>query len=320
MTHNADPSVLTGERIAQMRSAVLKEINRETTAQAKRRQRRSKFLLVAAAAVVAVLAVPSALSLLADVGTGQSSDSAGTSADISSDSGAVEELEPNDTDTAEQPDATADQVITTGSISMTTPGVDAAVDDLGAWVEKAGGRIDSQSQSGSGSSLEQRAHVQVRLPSDRVDDFTTHLRDLGTVSQIDLTRRDVGGTVRDLDGRIEALNISVDRLEKIMSEATSSKDLLDVEAELERRQAELEGLLSERRLIGNQVSLATIDVSISTKTSVEPSGFTGGLNRGWNGLVAVANALLTAAGVLLPWLIPLAAIAWLVRRLAFRAR
>src|SRR5690606_16962347 len=84
-------------------------------------------------------------------------------------------------------------------------------------------------------------------------------------------------------------------------------DLLDAEAQLTRRQAELEGLQAQRRVLVDQTSLATVQVALHSEDSartVETDGFTGGLTRGWNALVDATNAVVEAAGFLVPWLLP----------------
>ena len=84
--------------------------------------------------------------------------------------------------------------------------------------------------------------------------------------------------------------------------------LLQVETTLSERQADLEALQVRRNDLSDQVAMSTLELQLSTEpiTEVQADGFLGGLQSGWNVLVSAANALLVAAGAMLPWLVVLA--------------
>jgi hypothetical protein len=133
---------------------------------------------------------------------------------------------------------------------------------------------------------------------------------------------DVTSQARDLDARIDALRLSIDRLTAILAGASSSRDVVQAERALTDRQEQLESLQAERKGLAEQVSLSTVTITLSqraTADSVEPGGFTGGLRDGWNGLVATVNRGVEVVGVLLPWA-AIAAVVLLFVRLARRRR
>ena len=128
----------------------------------------------------------------------------------------------------------------------------------------------------------------------------------------------------DLDGRIKALKISIERLENILERAGSSSEVIEAETALSQRQQELESLQLQRRSLTDQVTLSTLSVSFEQEGrpgSVAPDGFRGGLIKGWNALIDTVNAIVTAAGAVVPWL-GIGLIAglgwWVVRRLRHR--
>jgi hypothetical protein len=126
-----------------------------------------------------------------------------------------------------------------------------------------------------------------------------------------------------MDARIAALQTSVDRLTTLMGQAGSVADLLSAEQELTSRQADLDSLRAQRTALTGQVAMSTLTVSIGERAAepkLAPGGFTGGLQRGWHGLLNFINALVAGAGVLLPWLIPLAVVAGAVWFLVRHAR
>ena len=296
---NADSSVLTEERIAAMRRTVLAET---------RQRPRRRWLAPVAAAAVLVVGVGVAGQVL------QSSDS------MSEDSVAgATELR---VDTGRADGEHADrQVITTGSVLVTVTSVESAVRSIEDFVAERDGRIDSRSQYRSGEfspgfDADSPATLVVRIEPREVDALIQEVRRLGTVEELEISREDVTTQVTDLDARIRSLEVSIARLEAIMAESTSTRDLLEAETQLSQRQGELESLQAQRRQVGSQVELASIVVTLrgaGDPSAVDPGGFRGGLVDGWNALVGLVNGLLVGAGVLAVWLVPVAFVALLGR-------
>ncbi len=194
------------------------------------------------------------------------------------------------------------EVITTGTVSVTVDRPRATAQQLSTWVETIGGRVDERSENGRGD--DSTASVTVRVPSTRVTATIDRLRTYGAVDDVSLQNTDVTSQARDLDARIDALQLSIDRLTSILAGTTSSGDVIKAEKALTQRQEQLESLQAQRKGIADQVSLSTVTVTLSqqpTASSVEPGGFTGGLRDGWNALVSTVNHVVEVAGVLLPW-------------------
>ena len=140
----------------------------------------------------------------------------------------------------------------------------------------------------------------------------------GDVGTVDIQNDDVTAQGQDLDARIKALELSIDRLEKILAKADSSAEVVSAEGALTQRQEQLESLQAQRKGLTEQVDLSTLYVELIQKGStstVSPGGFTGGLTKGWNALVDTVNGIVSLAGVLVPWL-GLALAGWLIWRLA----
>jgi hypothetical protein len=127
----------------------------------------------------------------------------------------------------------------------------------------------------------------------------------------------------DLDARIKALQTSVDRLLGIMRDAKDPDALINAENALSQRQADLDSLRAQRDQLGDQIQYSTIDVTFVAEQLGGPApkqyeGFTGQIERGWDGLVAVVGNLVLLFGLLLPWLgvlVVFAVILYLIARL-----
>jgi hypothetical protein len=255
---------------------------------------------------------------------------AGDSAETAADGGAVEGGAPAAVDGGEKPasdEGTGDDadrlVIQTGSVRMTVEDpqvVTAQVVDL---VEGKGGRVDARSESAASQDETAWASLTVRVPADQVTPTVDALRELGEVDGIDLQAQDVTGTAQDLDARIHALELSVDRMELLMKDATSTRDLLEAESALSERQASLEQLQSERARLTDQVALSTLEISIAgpgalpVQTDEDTGTFLSGLAKGWDALVTTIGVLMVVLGAILPWLAVVGLVGlvwWLLRR------
>ncbi len=309
---------LDEDRLSRMRSTVMAAVETDT----RRRGRRARTV-VGVGAAVAVLAgvggVGTALTTQGGVVSASSGDdsgldassvesTAGGSEDSASRLSAAADSAGGDADSAGgdakavAPEDADREVIVTGSASLTAKDPAAVSARIASWVEARQGRVDARTTDDSGDGV--YASLTVRVPSAQVTATLDHLESYGDVSNVSVANDDVTGVARDLDARIKALRISIDRLEKILADAGSSAEVVRAEDALTGRQEQLEQLQSQRTRMSEQVSLATltIDVSQTASTgSVDPGGFRGGLVNGWNALVDVVNRAVEGLGVALPW-------------------
>jgi hypothetical protein len=205
---------------------------------------------------------------------------------------------------ADDADLAERSVITTGHVSITVDDpVDAAQQAVDL-AEARGGRVDSRTESPGTDAQPPSASLTLRIPSDDLDPFLAELRELGTVNSVSMNASDVTQQRNDLDGRIDALTASVDRLQQLLSEATTIADLIAIESELTTRQAELDSLTQQRDALVDQVDYSTITVDLVTEAVApdpQPDDFWSGLAAGWSALLGFATWLGIAVGVLLPW-------------------
>ena len=298
-------NLLDEDRMTRMRSTVLSAVDADTRRRGQKMRRR---LTVGSAAAVLLVAGTMGSSL---INAQTSSDDASPSFSIERDAMArdggaalaLDEAAVGGDTAAEVAPIDAREVIVTGSVDVRVDDPRDAATALSTWVEQHGGRVDARQVSDSDDSV--HASLSLRVPADRVSATLDHLETVGEVNDVSLARDDVTGATRDLEARIKALTISIDRLEDILAKAKTTTEVVAAEQSLTDRQAQLEQLVSQRNQIGEQVALATIDVSLSAheKTnSVDPGGFHGGLKSGWNSLVDAVNAVVEGVGTALPWL------------------
>lgn len=269
--------------------------------------------------------------LLAGCSAGMSGSDAGGVSSSRVEPGAPE-LAPDVFDEERSGDAAVESrdVITTGYLRVVADDPIDAADDAASVVDGAGGRIDSRNEQPGTEYERPSASLALRIPAAQYERVVAQLEELGEVASYTTDASDVTQQRRDLDARIEALRTSVERLLELLSDATTTSDLVAIESELTSRQAELDSLVSQRDWLADQVDYSTLQLELVAPGVVPEAGpgdFWSGLAAGWGALVAFASWGLVALGVLLPWIGLLAVIGaivvlvvWLATRGARRRR
>lgn len=222
-------------------------------------------------------------------------------------------------------------VITHGAVTLSTEDPVTAADDITRMVESMGGWVEGMSLQAGSDTVDPSAHVITRLPSSDVGTALGRLRDIGEVEQVQIDRTDVTLEVRDLEARIRAVEMSVDRMQALLARAATVEELVQAEQMLTDRQSQLEQLLSQQAGLDDQVSMSTLTIDVVVPEEVpeieepeEPKeGFLGGLENGWNAFLDFGSGALLVLGALLPWLAFAAVLALIVvwlRRVWVRAR
>ncbi len=278
------------------------------------RRRPSRLLL----ALVAVLLAASGCSSSGDEGSGPASGSLeDTPAEAPADRDAALERNAADGDTfsiAEQapsePDGPAKKIIAKGNVSLESDDVEATVVDVQEITDRYFGEITERETTTNDDGDVNTARLLLRIP---VEDFTTALADLEQVADLQSSNsgeEDVTTKVIDTRVRIRAQRRSLARVEALLDRAQSISDIIRIESQLSRRQADLESL--ERRLhyLNNQTSMSTISVNVSLppkekkekeKGEPEEAGFLAGLEDGWKALKSFGTDTATVTGQLLPF-------------------
>lgn len=207
---------------------------------------------------------------------------------------------------AEGAPVAADQsLIVTGSLYITVEDPIEAADEAADIVQGSGGRIDARNETAADEYDGGSASLTLRIPQNELDTVVDDLRELGTVDHYSTDSRDVSIEVTDLEAKISTLQDSTARIQGLLLDAEDISDIIVLENELDSRQSELESLEARQRGLSDQVSMSTIDLSLTTEPAVDvddsPRSFLDGLESGWNGLVSFVSAALVVAGVLLPW-------------------
>ena len=211
--------------------------------------------------------------------------------------------------------------IITGDLYLTVDNTVQSADQITAIVTDAGGRVDSRTDYLDAATQSPSSYLWVRIPTSVLDDTLSSIQALGQVERVSTGRMDVTLQVLDLGERIEVLNNSLERLEALLDQATTTAELIELESAITARQAERDSLVSQQNYLSDQVQFASISIELRTEGEApqrEPDSFVGAIVAGWFALVAFAGSSVLFLGMALPWLavaaVVLVPLTWLVVR------
>ena len=153
------------------------------------------------------------------------------------------------------------------------------------------------------------ATLVVSVPSTSLDTTLEKLGPTGRVTSSTISSLDVTQDYRDTTTRIETLESSITRVRALMEEATDIEDVVLLEDELARREADLDVLKAHAKGLEGDVERSSITVTLTETDPAEPvqtvddepTGFAAGVAGGWDAFLGGVTFLLTAIGALLPF-------------------
>ncbi|MFG2822328.1 DUF4349 domain-containing protein [Kitasatospora sp. NPDC048365] len=199
-------------------------------------------------------------------------------------------------------------------------------------LDAAGGYVSGESSDGRGDGVMDGTTLTLKVPSAEHRKTLDALAALGTTLDLNSQADDVTQQVADVESRLKSQRASVDRVRALMAEAKSLAEVVSLEGELTRREADLESLQRQQQDLSAKVSMSTVTLRLvapsakpSLPTAEPEKGFWasvgGALSGGWDALVTVVKVLLMALAAVAPFLLvaaPLLGLVWWLRRGARR--
>lgn len=154
----------------------------------------------------------------------------------------------------------------TEDLDTAITGIDAHITGMGGYVE------DQRVYNGStyASHRYRNANLTVRIPAEKVDEFTEKVAGIANVVSKEKNLEDITLSYTATESRMKALQTEEARLLELLAEAETMSDLLEIEARLTDVRYELESVTSQLRLYNNQVDFATIHLSLSEVQEYTP--------------------------------------------------
>jgi hypothetical protein len=188
---------------------------------------------------------------------------------------------------AEQPIAPLQQtpadrmVVTTASVKINVTSVNEGVANLRRIVESMDGFVTDSSIEpipkgrfvGGGILIQPsvRATLTIRVPSNQLDRVISQISSLGELLSLSTNSRDVTEQYSDTNARLKNAQAALEQYKEIMKTAKTTADVLQTQQRIDAVQEQIEVLTAQIKRLQNQVSLATITVSLVEPQIVEKS-------------------------------------------------
>lgn len=145
-----------------------------------------------------------------------------------------------------------------------------AADAARAIAEKSDGHVETSRQT-----TDVRVYLRLRVAADQLDRVLEELAGLGHELSRRVSQENVTETIVDLEAELKNKIALRDRLRVLVQRAKDVKDVLAIEKELTRVQTEIDTAEARLKQLRTQVSLASIELTITPKRILGPLGFLG---------------------------------------------
>jgi hypothetical protein len=163
-----------------------------------------------------------------------------------------------------------DQIIKTGSISIEVQDLDQSIAKATDQIHGLGGWLAGSDRSLT--SAQAMASVTYRIPANRFEDALAAMRVLGLKVLGEHTdSQSVGGTIVDLQARIDNLRASEKAIQAIMAKANTIGDVLTVQQRLAEVQGQIEELSAQLASLSNQAAYSTLTVIFDVPLKPTPT-------------------------------------------------
>lgn len=107
------------------------------------------------------------------------------------------------------------------------------------------------------------AHLVIRIPSKKLDEFVTIVDDLGNVVSTSYSNEDITLAYVDVESHKKALQVEHERLLEILKDGKKLEDIIQIEQRLSEVRYEIESYESTLRTFDNLVDYSTVTLSIN---------------------------------------------------------
>ncbi|CRK60230.1 putative lipoprotein [Alloactinosynnema sp. L-07] len=211
------------------------------------------------------------------------------------------------------------KLVRTASLRLITPDI-ADATSRARGVAIASGGYTGEEEVGPNA-----ATMTLFVPSDKLDAALGELSGLGKVESRNQSAQDVTEQMVDVESRIQTQRASLERVRALLGQATGISEVVQLESEVTRREADLESLLKRREKLAGSVAMSTVTLRMSrdkdapAPTDDDPT-VAGAFSGGWHAFLDAAEFVVRMIAVSLPFLLVIGVPAYVVWRWRRRTR
>lgn len=179
-------------------------------------------------------------------------------------------------------------------LTAETEAFDALLSQVEEKIGALGGYVEAR-EVHNYNSYNRRAELTIRIPAEKLDQFTQTVKENANVTSATETADDITLSYVAVESRMKALETEQTRLLELLAGAENMTEILQIEERLTTVRAELEEVTSQLRIYDNQVSYGTVYLTlreVKEYTEEEPEGFFQRIGRGFmDSLEGVGNGI-----------------------------
>jgi hypothetical protein len=135
-------------------------------------------------------------------------------------------------------------------------------------VKDAGGYVLNEQQ------YDDRYYLSIKVPPEKLESTVEKISSvIGGVESMNVSKEDVTAQVMDTEAVIKNKKALRDRLRQLADHASGIRDIMDIEAELARVQAEIDSMESWLKNLKGQAQMSEINLDIKQKVFLGPLGW-----------------------------------------------
>ncbi len=163
-------------------------------------------------------------------------------------------------------------------------------------------------------------NIVLRVLPENLKPFMEHINKAGKVVSQNTESEDKTTTVIDVEAKIKNTTELRNRLRSILTTRTGSlKDVVEVERELSKAQAELDSLVASRKALANETEKIFVTIDFRPEPSIAETGALAPIASAWHQMGRVfagsIAAILTFIVAVIPWLVLIIPGLWFLPRL-----
>ena len=165
------------------------------------------------------------------------------------------------------------KLIRTIWIDAETEDLTALQEDLAQRINRLGGYVEAKEiYNGSSYSgyIRRNMSMTVRIPAEKADEFVSNVSQQSNIISSNESMDDVTLQYVDTESHVKALETEQERLLALLEKADNLKDILTLEEHLTSVRYQLERYASQLRSLENQVTYATIHLSVTEVKEYTP--------------------------------------------------
>lgn len=195
------------------------------------------------------------------------------------------------------------KIIKTVDESVETEHYDDLIAGLKAAVDETGGYFANSRYTGNGTEDigTRTAHFEIRIPAERLADFTGKLGTLGTVTEYYETANDVTMSYLDIESRITVLEAEETALTAMLTEAKSTSEMLAIRDSLSRVQGDLASLRAQKANYDTLIAYSTVHLLVEEVAAEHPAdeSFFGEVGSIFGASLSAVGAFFRGIGIII---------------------